>query len=264
MPKEISHGSQIRFVQLRDGLFSMRRLDPNAKEIRRRRSLAVLMGTDLLEWVANPQTIAQRRIDTILKLIIQLRDLNRANGKSDEIPVLWQGKRFKTSRHIYSKRTNKAEEELSGKLNKCLERYKFSPTYWHQLDDIPIIGWFSAPEPTEPSDERVGFSFSEGDALLCIMELAREDLFKDLRVCHCGKWFFARFIHHKFCSQSCQQTHHRSNPEYREAHRVYVKNLRAMHKERYFPSPKRKAAVKRSIRSSSSEVNGAVQPKKAR
>src|SRR5947209_461435 len=149
--------------------------------------MGVLIGADLLNWVANPQTDAQRRIDSILRLIVQLRDLNRANDKTREIAVLWQGKRFSTSRHIYSKRTEAAERELSARLNRCLQRYKFEPMYYHQLDDRPVLGWFSGLEKSPASDERASEAeFSEGDAIICIMELAREDLFKDLQTCDCG------------------------------------------------------------------------------
>jgi hypothetical protein len=229
-------------------------LAQDRKELSGHRSLGVLMGGRLLDWVANPKTEPQRRIDSILQLVVQLRDLHRAApDKHKGFDVLWQGKRFSVKRGIYSKSKAK-EDELSARLNHCLERYKFAPMYWHQFDDRPIFGWGSELEKTPASDERaLEASFSEGDAILCIMELARENLFKDLHTCDCGKWFFGRFIHQKFCSQTCQQKHHRSDPEYKEKRRVYMKNLRAMHKGRYFPA--RTAGKKVAAKISSSKLS---------
>jgi hypothetical protein len=247
IPKRSSHSSQIRHIESRDGSISIPPPHPIPVRDRRRRSKGFLVGADLLEWVANPETEAQKRVDTILRLIVELRDLKRTYDKGVEQTFSWQGKIFITTPNdltdLDRAHSNNKRRHLSMDLNSCLQRYKFAPHYWYELGDRPLVGWSSGIErPQDPNEPREDVWYTEEDAIICIVELAREGLLKDLRKCHhCGDWFFASFIHQKFCQKSCQQEHFRSSPEYKEARRVYMRNHRATYGKRHFKAPKRNA-----------------------
>jgi hypothetical protein len=243
MPKRLSRGAHISHIVTSDSKIGVRRHITNASEIRRRRSFGALIGGDLLSWVAVPKTAAQKRVDSILKLIVELRDLNRAQGGAKERSFLWQGK-------IISAHSNFPKDGLLSdlvdqkpgvydlwvELNRRFMRYRFTPFYWCELGDRPVIGWTSHQMGIKQKRVEKREDFSEEDAIICIVELAREGLFEDLRSCiQCGRWFFANFSHQKFDSNSCRQKHHRSDSEFKETRRIYMRNLRAQHKERWHP-----------------------------
>jgi hypothetical protein len=245
MPKRASHSSQIRHIGLSDGSLRIRRYRPDRKQVERRRSLGPLLGDDLLTWVTKPETDAQKRVDSILSLIVELRDLSANDQPGSEDTFLWQGKVFSTTSNIHKNgslpKASARQDDLMSELNHRLRRYKFSPHYWCELGDRPIVGWFSGiGRPRDEHDPDEDVWFTEEDAIICILELAREGLFKNLRRCHCGDWFFARFVHQKFCCKICQQDFYRSSPGYKAVRRAYMKDLRALHKKSYFRVPSAK------------------------
>src|SRR5438445_10402729 len=75
MPNSSSHSSQIRHIQSRDGSLGIGRYRTDRKQVDRRRSLGPLLGDDLLTWVIKPETDAQKRVEAILNLIVELRAL---------------------------------------------------------------------------------------------------------------------------------------------------------------------------------------------
>jgi len=245
MPNKISHSSQVRHIEARDGLLKISRYRPDRKQVERRRSLGPLLGDDMLTWVINPETKAQKRIDAILNLIVELRDLSAKDQVGTEDTFLWQGMIFSATSNIQKNgslpKTNARQDDLHSELNRRLRRYKLSPHYWCELGDRPIVGWYSGIDRSrneEKPEEDVWYT--EEDAIVCIVELARQGLFKDLRRCYCGEWLFARFAHQKFCCKTCQQSFYRSSPEYKAARRIYMKSNRALNKKTHFRVPKAK------------------------
>jgi hypothetical protein len=243
MPNKTSHSSQVRHIDSRDGKISIRRYRPDRKQVERRRSLGPLLGDDMLAWVIKPETAAQKRINAILELIVELRDLGGKVQVGTENTFLWQGMVFSTNSTILKSgalpKMSARQDELRSELNHRLRRYKLSPHYWCELGDRPIVGWYSEIDrPREEDEPEEDVWYTEEDAIICIVELARQGLFKDLRRCHCGDWLFARFAHQKFCCKSCQQAFYRSSPEYKAERRAYMKNNRALNKKTYFRVPK--------------------------
>ena len=132
--------------------------------------------------------------------------------------------------------------ELQHKLNHRLSVYKLMPYYWCNLGDRPIVAWTSWKErPRSPEEPEEDVSFTEEDAIIRILDLAREGLLSRVRRCVCEDWFLAGFVHQKFCCRRCQQGHFRSSSEYKDGRRAYMKDLRAKHKKTYFKAPKRRA-----------------------
>ena len=71
-------------------------------------------------------------------------------------------------------------------------------------------------------------------AVTRIIELCHEGLIERHRRWGCGKWFYAKFSHQKFCSDVCQLRIYKASPEWKAYRRDYMKRNRAMHKQRIF------------------------------
>jgi hypothetical protein len=55
------------------------------------------------------------------------------------------------------------------------------------------------------------------------IELARRGLLPRLVSCECGRWFFARFAHQRFCSTRCRKRHHSCSEGFKAARRAYMR-----------------------------------------
>jgi hypothetical protein len=65
------------------------------------------------------------------------------------------------------------------------------------------------------------------NALSCVVTLAQQGTLNRMREClRCGKWYYARFRHQRFCSTKCQQAHYWSSPEWKAHRRVWMRNYR--------------------------------------
>lgn len=55
------------------------------------------------------------------------------------------------------------------------------------------------------------------------IELARRGLLERIVPCDCGRWFFARFVHQRFCSTRCRKRHHARSETFKSARREYMR-----------------------------------------
>jgi hypothetical protein len=246
MPKRTSHSAQIIEIKHSDGQFSFKPPTSTAASIPRRRQLVREIGEDLVSWVSTTRSKETERINTILQLIVELGDLSLHRGDAEEHTFGWQGRVFTAKLNMgRGFRPNKSDQEipLVSKLNHLLLRYHLSPWYWLTIGQYPILGWWSRKNRLKDEDnpeEDVGFT--EEDAVVAIIDLAREGLLCKIRRClHCGDWFFASFTNQKFCHVRCQQDYYRSSEAYKAKRRAYMKNLRDLHKKTYPVSPKERA-----------------------
>lgn len=253
MEKQSTHSSHIYKVISSDGNLSFRRLPLNPKSTLRSIQRASEMGEDLLTWVSTTKSEGTARVNAILELIVELEDVNRSKPETEENTFGWQGRvftaRVKMGRGVYPTQSAR-EKKLTNELNHCFLRYKLSPWYWMTLGDYPILGWWSRNDrPKDEDDPAEDVWFTEEDAIIAIIDLAREGLLCKIRRCHCGDWFFAKKTNQKFCCVRCQQACFRSSETYKAQRRAYMKELRALHKRTYLPSPKDRAnKSKRAIR----------------
>ena len=248
MHKQTSHSSHILKINNSDGSLSFRRLafGPAPKQLRHQ--LGPEVGDDLLAWASTSRSEGSERINRILELIVDLEELSLKKGDKEEHTFGWHGKVFTAKvnmgRGSYPKKSDR-EVQLASELNHRLLRYQLSPYYWMTLGDYPIIGWWSRKNrPRSEDDPTEEESFTEDDAIIAIVDLAREGLLNRIRRCHCKDWFFASNAHQKFCCTRCQQKYFRSSEDYKAGRRAYMKTLRSLHKKTYLVSPndrKRKA-----------------------
>lgn len=171
-------------------------------------------------------------------------ELSRASGGKEQT-FRWQRLTFNAATTIpdngdISKQTVR-QKQLWHELNLRMGRYKLFPRYWCTLGDFPILGWSSGNErPRDPDEPDEEMWFTEGDAIVQIIELARAGDFGRIRRCTCGYFFYYKFVHQKFCCTGCQQEFYRSSPEYKAMRRAYMKNLRAVRKKTFPKAAKRR------------------------
>jgi hypothetical protein len=66
---------------------------------------------------------------------------------------------------------------------------------------------------------------SEGEALLSVLSLSEKGVLDRVRKCpRCGKWFFARFRHQRFCKTKCQQKHFRDSAAWKAHRNQWMRN----------------------------------------
>jgi hypothetical protein len=66
------------------------------------------------------------------------------------------------------------------------------------------------------------------EAVHQLMKLEEQNLLERVRQCMCcHRWLFARFIHQKFCGQSCQLKSYKSSEDWKEHRRKWLKHHRA-------------------------------------
>jgi hypothetical protein len=56
------------------------------------------------------------------------------------------------------------------------------------------------------------------------------DLISKIAVCRCGKFYFRKFAHQRFCSQKCKLAEFRTNEEVRTKRNEYARKLYHLHK----------------------------------
>lgn len=111
-------------------------------------------------------------------------------------------------------------------LRECCRRY----TYFHQLMPVPNFKWNRALWfPASRSKKYAhGWAdeYDEMNAGYDLAELSGAGLLEQLLQCRCGKFFFQKFSHQRFCGAKCRLEEFRNNPEVRakrnaDARRVY-------------------------------------------
>lgn len=66
-----------------------------------------------------------------------------------------------------------------------------------------------------------------------IVNLAGDGLLSSLSECiNCKNWFYARFSHHRFCSERCRVKHFRTSPDWKSSRCLYMRRYRERRRER--------------------------------
>ena len=130
-------------------------------------------------------------------------------------------------------------------INVALSRYTMRPELISRYGDRALFAWSPVSKNwkasadrvcTQPTAPRVTVVFAEAEAVKRIVELSHDGLIDRLRKCDCGTWFFAKFSHQKFCSDSCQKKTYKSSDEWKKYRREYMKRNRALHQQKLFRS----------------------------
>lgn len=75
-----------------------------------------------------------------------------------------------------------------------------------------------------------GQVIQEATAVHAAVRLADAGLLDRLQTCACGKWYFARFSHQRFCSPECRVTFWESSEERKEQKRKLARQYYMHHK----------------------------------
>ncbi|HEY3974529.1 MAG TPA: hypothetical protein VGM18_16110 [Candidatus Sulfotelmatobacter sp.] len=63
----------------------------------------------------------------------------------------------------------------------------------------------------------------ESVAIHNAIELAKLGLLERIVPCRCGRWFYAKFKHQRFCGIACRKKDHESSETFRAARRAYMR-----------------------------------------
>jgi len=75
-----------------------------------------------------------------------------------------------------------------------------------------------------------GGQMGEIGALFNALELIKSGSISKIAVCRCGKFYFRKFGHQRFCSQKCKLTEFRADEEVRAKRNEYARKLYHLHK----------------------------------
>ncbi|WP_035350146.1 hypothetical protein [Edaphobacter aggregans] len=179
----------------------------------------------------------KKRIAEILRLLAQLNDL--PSIKDQDLTI--------QERTSYARFESRFSLERS--LDKALAYYKMTPRIvvtndpqrrvvarWMPLDSYRNSKkrrrakeqtWDALPDDgiTLP-----GALMEEPRALTSVLELAESGLVWKVQPCECGKFFFKRFSHQRFCSEKCRIADFRTSDEARRKRNEYARKLYHLHK----------------------------------
>src|SRR6266496_1284464 len=116
----------------------------------------------------------------------------------------------------------------SKRIVATLRRYKFSP------QAIITSGLFLVWVPYSGPDGRYRRpwpSYSDARAVLDLLWNRGRDAHRIME-CNCGKWFYAKFEHQKYCSSKCREKAFRSTPEWKEYRRGKAREYYWLHKNK--------------------------------
>jgi len=117
---------------------------------------------------------------------------------------------------------------------RLLSRYKFSPLILPFADRM-IPQWTPISGPGGRFKRRWPPDAGGYDDVQAVFELAwmtdGEGL-KKVRECLCGKWFFVKFAHQKFCSAPCRDKANKSLPKWKEYRRKKAREYYWLHKNK--------------------------------
>lgn len=143
-----------------------------------------------------------------------------------------------------------AREHLERELDRALRYYAMRPRIWVSgvkfeisppgvlVSWKPVSGskfdrhreksWAPLKENEIPLPGTRG---GEAAAITILLELIRAgDVFK-IDHCRCGKYFFKRFSHQRFCSAKCRLAEFRNSDEARQKRNAYARKLYHLHKK---------------------------------
>jgi hypothetical protein len=118
-------------------------------------------------------------------------------------------------------------------VNRLLKRYRAVPQVmaWKvPRGSGEVLDWHFSWSPTEEwSSVRRGLS--EFGAVVAIFSLGTKGLFR-LRPCGCGKAFFKRFAHQKFCSDVCRIKFYSNDPKWKAYRAGKARDYYWLHKKK--------------------------------
>jgi hypothetical protein len=224
-----------------------KRTSPTQKRTPKRQYFGQSVAEPLINWLNSTNDKVGR--DRIIDL---LRAYTEAAVAAEPLSKLFVGK----DGYTYEEQTpaTKRRDELENALNKLLSFYA----------TVPQIAWGTKTVETgtprrltiyqlaTPGSEIARHSVkgirldmvgkelkrNEGPAMMMgeigavssILNLIDMGLISKLIRCRCGKFFFIRFEHQRFCSEKCRVNDLRSNPEARKKRNEYARKLYHLHK----------------------------------
>jgi hypothetical protein len=116
-------------------------------------------------------------------------------------------------------------------LKAICQRYSYFPLLAPVPFDMagPQAQWFPA-RKTKTYSHGWPIEYDEMNAVFDLATLSGAGVLKQLALCRCGKFFFQKFIHQKFCSTKCRLEEFRSSPEVRAKRNAYARRLYKLHK----------------------------------
>lgn len=183
-----------------------------------------------------------RRIQSIFHLMREFDELEPIHDKFiDDLGKAIQGKVTDLSTKKQIKAFGASYRSIVDKsLRSRLDRH------WHvqqklfrEISHLIVPGEMRI-KRLEPRGWDISLVVKEQGAFNYIQQLlgyARTGELSRFKKCaNCKAWFFSRVDHQRCCSLGCRQILHRSSPEFKEQRRLYMRELRRKHKDRYFTS----------------------------
>jgi len=109
------------------------------------------------------------------------------------------------------------------KLTRSLRRYSYYPFFFPNEGGSDFYWSCTKKKPNEEL-------YDDSDAVLDLLELARQGLLERLKQCPCGSWIWARFSHQRFCSAKCREKEFRSSLQWKEHRRQKAREYYRLHK----------------------------------
>jgi hypothetical protein len=126
-----------------------------------------------------------------------------------------------TSAEAYTKQ-GRADPDLAARIDRELSRYALRVKTVHVQDDGKyktfaeprwIFGWYS----------NAGSRAAE--MIFRMVRLGERGLLARVRRCtRCGRWFYAKFNHQRFCGKKCQLQHYQTSEEWKRRRRERYQN----------------------------------------
>ena len=169
-----------------------------------------LSSRPLVDWLNNAKDKAARsRVLALHRMLSELVKTAPSDPNSHDPECDWQ--------------------KLRRRINRILLKYPVCRQ---------LITWFSRGffmTANMPLNERRVYGpnamLTETGAVLALLNLfeARANWWR-VRECYCGKYYFRRFRHQRFCSETCRVKRFRSSEEWREHRRTKAREYYWLHK----------------------------------
>jgi hypothetical protein len=115
---------------------------------------------------------------------------------------------------------------------RLLSRYKFSPLIFpFAYKMIPQWTPISGPDGRFKRHwPPVGGEYDDVQAVFELVWMTDGEALTKVKECRCGKWFFLKFVHQKFCSAVCRDKANKSLPQSKEYRRKKAREYYWLHK----------------------------------
>jgi len=205
-------------------------------------------AASLVNWLNTTQdTAAKNRIIEILGLFMLLA--NHEAGKGREAAPSGVGEKSVTSASL-----TKARDHVERRLDRALRYYTMRPKIYifgggsKAFGPSLIVGWepisgsklyrhskahYVSPldVPWEGDDDPLlGTQMGESGAIKTALELMESGAIFQVELCRCGRFFYKRFSHQKFCTSKCRLAEFRESDESRRKRNEYARKLYHLHK----------------------------------